>query len=193
MYEGNIEGTLAELDFGRMLFINKVPFLFVILQDVKKLDYDFEILYPSGIVACADAKCKIEATTFTENGIRNVLNEARKQLPNERPGIVFVKVPARWLEDPNFVPLSIQCARKFLGGVPRVVAVKYYCSPVVWANNVLIIRHAFKEVSNPITEFGNNLNWDIFQKGEFPPEWNGSPPWWQRFFCFPTGNPNDNK
>jgi hypothetical protein len=144
-------------------------------------------------VACADAKCKIEATTFTENGIRNVLNEARKQLPNERPGIVFVKVPARWLEDPNFVPLSIQCARRFLGGVPRVVAVKYYCSPVVWANNVLMIRHAFKEVSNPITEFGNNLNWDIFQKGEFPPEWNGSPPWWQRFFCFPTGNPNDNK
>jgi hypothetical protein len=144
-------------------------------------------------VACADAKCKIEATTFTENGIRNVLNEARKQLPNERPGIVFVKVPARWVEDPNFVPLSIQCARRFLGGVPRVVAVKYYCSPVVWANNVLMIRHAFKEVSNPITEFGNNLNWDIFQKGEFPPEWNGSPPWWQRFFCFPTGNPNDNK
>jgi hypothetical protein len=189
LYEGNVEGCLAELDFARMLYINRVLFRFVVPVGIKKSDYDFQIIYPNGVLACADTKCKIETTDFTENGIRNVLNEARKQLPNELPGVVFVKVPSRWLYNPLFAPLSVQCAKRFLGGVSRIVSVKYYSSLILWQDNTLMIRHAHKEVSNPNTDFGNNINWDIFQKGEFPPEWNGAPPHWQRVFYFPDGKP----
>lgn len=71
LYEGNIEGTLAELDLGRMLCINGVPFRFIVPKGRKKSDYDVEVLFPNGIIACADAKCKIEKTDFTENGIRS--------------------------------------------------------------------------------------------------------------------------
>jgi hypothetical protein len=189
LYEGNIEGTLAELDLGRMLYINRVPFRFIIPTGRKKSDYDTEILYSNGLIACADAKCKIETTNFTENGIRNVLKDAREQLPNDKPGIVFVKVPARWLGHKNFADVSIKCARRFLGGVPRIVSVKYYASPVVWHNNMLMIQHAFKEVSNPRTNFGNDVDWNIFKAGPLPSEWSGAPPWWQRIFYFPDGKP----
>jgi hypothetical protein len=186
LYEGNIEGTLAELDLGRMLYINAVPFRFIVPRGKLKSDYDTEIIYPSGLVACADAKCKIEGTEFTERKIRSVLNEAREQLPRHRPGIVFVKVPASWLNDPRFLEVAQTAAQRFLGGVKRIVSVKYYTSPIAWQNNYLMIQHAFKEYSNATTDFGNNMNWDIFKPGPLPFEWNGAPPWWQRIFRFPA-------
>jgi hypothetical protein len=95
MRDGDIEGTYAELDFGRMLYLNQVPVRFVVPQGTIGLDYDIEIEYPGGVVASADAKCKIEGTEFGENTIKNTLNKARKQLPDDMPGIVFVKVPPR--------------------------------------------------------------------------------------------------
>jgi hypothetical protein len=189
MRNGDIEGTYAELDFGRMLYLNQVPFRFVVPQQIRKRDYDIEILYPNGVIACADAKCKVETTEFTENGIRNVLKEAREQLPNDRPGIVFVKTPARWISDPLTVAAMLSRARRFLGGVRRIVSVKFYASPVVLRDNVMMHQHAYKEISNPRTDFGDGLNWDIFKKFDLPPEYNGMPPHWQRILFFPDGRP----
>lgn len=187
MRNGDIEGTYAELDFARMLYLNRVPFRFVVPQGIKKSDYDFEILYPNNVVACADAKCKIEATEYTENGLRNVLNEGRKQLPNDLPGIVFVKVPARWIADPAFLESSINVARRFLGGVRRIVSVKFYASPLTLRDGVMFHTHAYKEISNMKTDFGDNINWDIFKKHILPPERNGMPEHWQRILFFPDG------
>lgn len=189
MREGDIEGTLAEFDFGRMLYINSVPFRFVVSSGVKKQDYDIEILYPNEIIACADAKCKIETTEFSEGGLRNVMKDARDQLPNDRPGIVFIKVPPRWIENERVRAALIQRAKRFLGGVRRIVSVKYYSAPISFQNNMLRIDHAYKEVSNPKTDFGNDINWDIFKKADLPPEANGMPPHWQRIFYFPDGKP----
>lgn len=180
---GVVEGTFAELDFGRMLYINRVPFRFVIPQGVKRSDYDIEVLYSDGLVACADAKCKIESTEFTENGIRNVLNEARKQLPSDRPGIVFVKTPARWIVDEAFLSLAGNRARRFLGGAPCIVSVKFYASDMVFANNAVTHRHAFREYSNPKTRFGSDIDWNLFDAVpgiEIPKHW-------QRILFFPDG------
>jgi hypothetical protein len=189
MRDGNIEGTYAELDFGRMLYLNRVPFRFVVPQGVKKLDYDIEILYPNGMVVCADAKCKIETTKFSENGVRNVLADARKQLPKESPSIVFVKMPPRWIEQGVIVASTVQIARRFLGGVRRIVSVKFYSSPLVLKDGVMMHQHAYKEVSNPKTDFGDGINWNIFRKFQLPPEMNGMPAHWQRILFFPDGKP----
>jgi hypothetical protein len=35
MRDGDIEGTAAELDLGRMLFLNRVPFRYVVPQGIK--------------------------------------------------------------------------------------------------------------------------------------------------------------
>jgi hypothetical protein len=117
MRAGDIEGTYAELDFGRMLYLNKVPFRFVVPQGTTGRDYDIEIEYPNGTIASADAKCKIEGTDFSSNTIENTLKKARKQLPDSMPGIVFVKVPP-----------ALDSRRELLtGGSQRLAS-----SPVPW-------------------------------------------------------------
>jgi hypothetical protein len=189
MRNGDIEGTYAELDFGRMLYLNGIPFRFVVPQGVKRLDYDIEIMHPGGLLICADAKCKIEATDFSENGIRNALNDARKQLPKDIPSIVFVKVPPRWIEQESLIAATIQVSQRFLGGVKRIVSVKFYSSPLVWKDDVMMHQHAYKEVSNPKTDFGDGVNWDIFKKFDLPAEANGMPSHWQRILFFPDGKP----
>jgi len=189
MRDGDIEGTYAELDFGRMLILNQVPFRFVVPQGTTGTDYDVEIVYPSGIIACADAKCKIEGTEFSSNTMRNTLNKARKQLPDDRPGIVFIKVPPAWISDIGRVATMVNTAREFLRGTRRVVSVKFYSSPIALADGVLRHDHAYKEISNALTDFGNDQDWNIFRKFELPSEWNGMPPHWQRIIFFPDGKP----
>jgi hypothetical protein len=59
----------------------------------------------------------------------------------------------------------------------------------VLQDGVMMHQHAYKEVSNPKTEFGDGVNWDIFRKFQLPPEMNGMPPHWQRILFFPDGKP----
>jgi hypothetical protein len=182
MRNGDIEGTLAELNVARLLFLNKVPFRFVIPRGVKKRDYDFDILCPNGRVACADAKCKIDETSFSEGGIRETLRKARKQLPNDKPGIIFVKTPQHYLTDPEFHAKAIKIAERFLGGVSRIVSVKFYVEPIQYMNNVMRIDFAYHEVSNPRTEFGDHVDWNLFRKQEqlAPDEVDHIPPHYER-------------
>ena len=76
MREGNLEATYAELDFGRMLLASGVPFRFVVRSGIIGSDYDIEITLPDGLTVCADAKCKLESTTFSEETVRNTLKRA---------------------------------------------------------------------------------------------------------------------
>lgn len=192
MREGNIEGTLAELDMGKLLYINYVPFRFVIPSGNRKSDYDIEILYSNGIEACADAKCKIDTTEFSESGIRNVLKEARDQLPNNRPGIIFVKVPRRWLDNPDFDRVATQCAQRLLGGTDRIVSVKYYTFELTFDNSRLEVTHLTAEFSNERTKFGDNIDWQLFHPRN-PRSPLGMPKHWQRIFYFPDGIRKDGR
>src|SRR5271169_1591181 len=56
---GEIEGTYAELDLGRLLYAYKVQFSYVTTTGVKRADYDVEIKFPDVIIACTEAKCKV--------------------------------------------------------------------------------------------------------------------------------------
>jgi hypothetical protein len=187
MRNGDIEGTHAELDFGRMLYLHQIPFRYVVPSGLKGSDYDIDVIYPSGLAVCGDAKCKVEATEFSAKTIDHTLEKAQSQLPNDRPGIVFVKLPPRWMEIPNFADVCVAVARDFLRTTRRVVSVKYYTSPITFIDGMLKVQHAFKEVSNPITDFGHFQNWDIFRRNVLSPEWNGMPPWWQRIIFYPDG------
>jgi hypothetical protein len=66
MKHGDLEGTYAELDLGRMLHIAGHAFRFIKPKQMKREDYDVEIILPDGTILCADAKCKIETTDFSK-------------------------------------------------------------------------------------------------------------------------------
>lgn len=191
MRSGDLEGTMAELDLGRMLFLHQVKFRFVIPQGVKRLDYDVEIVYPDGTVACADAKCKIETTELTQNGLINAMKSARSQLPDNCPGIVFVKVPALWMKDKAFVETMRKAAYSFLRNTGRVVSVKFYVAPVSFEGEHMHVEHAYMEINNPDNRFSADKDWVLFPKIDVKPEWNGMPPWWQRILFFPDGKNRD--
>ena len=101
LFRGQIESTMAELDFGMFMRIQGTDFQYVTPSGVKGQDYDVEILYPGGQIACGDIKCKLDGSAFTRRGLFNTLKKTRCQLPADRPGIAFVKVPQEWVEGCN--------------------------------------------------------------------------------------------
>ncbi len=170
---GDIEATLAELDLGRFLFLHSVSFRFVVPISKKGSDYDVEITYPNGVIACADAKCKVEGD-FNSRTIENSLETARKQLPKDKPGIVFVKHPSRWAKE-NFADLR-ELTFKFFRRTERIVSVKYYVQPLERRGDSIVHQHGYVEFSNSKTRFGENVNWDLFPVGflqnlEVPNHW----------------------
>jgi hypothetical protein len=86
---GDIEGALAELNLGRMLFIHNIPIKYVVPITKKKHDYDMLVQLPNGMLACADAKCKIEGSEFSSKSLENTLKKGRKQFPDDKPAILF--------------------------------------------------------------------------------------------------------
>lgn len=178
-----IEATYAELDVARFLYIHDADFRFVEAKGTKRHDYDFEITYPGGLKVCADAKCKLESTEIRSETIKNTLNDTRrKQLPPDRPGIIFVKVPQRWLDVPTMGRALQDVGEEFLRGTGRVVSVKFYVSVLTLLDQRLLHVHRYKEISNPRNRFDSQKNWDIFKDYRVPESWNGMPPKWHRIF-----------
>jgi hypothetical protein len=186
MRGGDIEGTAAELDLGRMLYLNKVPFRYVVPQGVKGKDYDADILFSGGVVACADAKCALENSDLKAKAISNKLEKARRQLPADQPGIIFVKTPAHWMADTTFLSIVIEQTSAFFAKTERIVSVKYYVAPRTIEGGYVKQEHAYKEMSNPKTRFARR-DWTLFRPFNLPPEANGMPSHWQRILFFPDG------
>jgi hypothetical protein len=174
MKNGDIEGTYAELDFGRMLHMHGVEFRFVVRSGKKGSDYDIEIVSGEWQI-CADAKCKIQATEFNIKTIRNTLHDARTQFPADRPSAVFVKIPKHWMTDVERSNAMFDVASDFLRQTKRVVSVKFYVDHLIHDGGVITHIQAFKEIANPNNRFDPNRDWSLFtstsQGGPVPPTW----------------------
>jgi hypothetical protein len=181
-----IESTCAELDFGRSLYINDIDFRFVIPQQTKGKDYDVELFYPDGLAVPADAKCKFETTEINPQSILNSLEKARKQLPDDRPSIIFLKVPQSWVADVAMAVQMVDVGHKFMGNTDRIVSIKFYVSHLETGDNMLRHRFAFREITNEASRFHDGRNWDLFKENSVPQSWNGMPPKWQRILFFPN-------
>jgi hypothetical protein len=136
-----LEGFIAELEVGKLLLLNSVPFRFIVAQGKLGQDYDFEIDLPDGRIAFADAKCKLESNDFSKNSIRNTLNGTRKQLPAGNTGVIFVKIPQHWVEAAEIADglpmihtkqqdgaLAYEAVQEFLRNTSRVMSVILYSS-----------------------------------------------------------------
>jgi len=185
MRTGQIEATFAEFDFARFLHLHDIAFRFVETSRVKGADYDCAIQYEDGREACADAKCRLEETEMRPETIRNSLNKARtNNLPADKPGIVFVKVPQEWLEHVNVRAGIRDVVNGFLRNTERIVSVVVYAAHMqaVQNNTMMLMRHRFEECQNPKHRFDMSKSWTLFKDYKVPDEWGGMHPKWVRIF-----------
>jgi hypothetical protein len=190
MSAGKIESAFAELEIGRLMAIHNLDFSFVRPTGTRGESYDLEIRYPDGYPVCAETKCKLEETEITLQTVADTLNDARPQLPQNKPGIVFLKIPRHWIDDVTYASSLEEVVAKFLRGTGRVVSVKVYTSKIVYSPDELGEVLAYREFSSSNHRFPTerNRNWDLLPRSPAAPEsWNGLPPNWLRLFHFDGG------
>ncbi len=126
-----VEPSFAELEAGKILAIFKVPFRFVVPSGVAGSDYDIQIKMGHEYV-CADVKCRLETTAECEDTLFGVLNRAvTKQLPRDKPGAFFIRVPQSWNVDgrqDRHLEIFHRIANRLYGQTQRVVSVVFYFS-----------------------------------------------------------------
>ena len=121
--QGRVQSTYSELEVGGMLVRADVRFSYRDAVGRKGDDYDVEIEAPNGARVPCEAKCKFEGTDLSKGGIRNTLEDARQQLPRGQQGIVFLKIPQAWVQQPVIASTMKETLSEFLRGTSRVAAV----------------------------------------------------------------------
>ena len=167
------EAAYAELQTARMLYATGYRFRFVEPKSLKKGEnYDFEIRYPDGLIACLETKSRMEAETVNPDAVAGKLRKARTQLPENAPGIILFKIPQHWYTNPDIQGELRSVALDFLRSTTRVVSVKYYVSRVDLdtRRRTTTHRHAYDEITNLQTKFPVR-NWNIFHGNEHPTNW----------------------
>lgn len=120
---GRVESTFAELEAGVFLWRRAVPFRYINSSGTKGADYDAEIPLHKTIKVNCEMKSKTEGTDLGPGAVRNPLQTARKQLPPSEPGLVFLKVPEPWVQQPEVARILPTIIDAFLRGTSRVTAV----------------------------------------------------------------------
>jgi hypothetical protein len=144
----HIEAIVADLEVGKVLRILGVPFRFVKPCGTTGTDYDLELMLANGLRAFCDTKCKLESTDVSQETVLNSLVTARKQLPKDCPGIVFLKLPESWY-NPAARDLVEIAVDKFFRTTRRVIAVKIFF-------NIITMREEGVERSIRTKEFSNS-------------------------------------
>jgi hypothetical protein len=175
MFSGQIEPTVAELDFGMFLRRQGVAFSYVTPVGMKTQDYDVHIQYEDGSVACGDIKCKIEGSDYTKNSLLNSLNKAQRQVPSNQPGIVFVKVPQQWV-DPNTGKIGVgtdtsETLANFFRTAGRIVLVVFYAKLTFPGPEGTAICYTALERENRQSRYAQDRSWRLFEEVKEAPHW----------------------
>lgn len=185
MRTAEVEAAFAEFDFGRFLYLHDIAFKFVTTRGVKGADYDCAIEYADGREACADAKCRLEGTEIRAETVRNSLTKARtNNLPVDKPGIIFLKVPQPWFDQEDVRKGVYSVIKDFLRNTGRIVSVVVYATHVIElaADRMMLLRHRFNEFLNSTHRFDRTKNWALFKDYKVPEDWGGAHPKWVRVF-----------
>ncbi len=173
LYSGKVPDAFAELEVGKILTVFGKSFRVIDPRGQLGSDYDLEIDF-NGTTVCADTKCKLETTEMSERSIENSLDQGRKQLPKDRPSILFVCLPQRWHDasGQEFGKLLQRVALRFLRNTQRVVSVKFHASLIVEANGNVFPQTSLLEVPNVSHRFEKGLEDNLyFDQSELPSSW----------------------
>lgn len=169
--DGDLEPGFAELEVGRILYVNGRTFEFVSPKGKKGEDYDLELLFED-VTACGETKCKLESTAISESTLLDTLNRGRKQLPPDRPGIIFVKVPSAWHKtDDEYTTFLQETTSKFWRDTKRIVSVKLHTSLLVQTSAAYVPTMLLLEVNNADNRFYPGRDWRMFRETKTPDGW----------------------
>ena len=95
--QGNLTSRFAELDAGAHLYRRDIIFKYIKPQGKIGCDYDLEITMQQ-VIKC-EVKHKIDTTELSIKTISRALSRAKKQVPENEPAILFIKIPQEWLSN----------------------------------------------------------------------------------------------
>ncbi|GEM_PF-5148912 len=115
----SLEGAMFELFVAKLLYKNGVGLNFVEPSGMRGHDYDI-LLEWEGSMVCVEVKSKDEDTSYSANSLSNTLNEARRQLPDNQAGLVFVRAQPKWIQDTDFASEVERVLNDFYRSTGRV-------------------------------------------------------------------------
>jgi len=121
--DGDVEAGVAEFTVGRFLALCGVDFSFRERTGQKGVAYDVSMRLGEGSDIPGEAKCKVEGTEYSAGTLANSLSEARRQLPPNGSGIVFLKLLEEWFLGDDTVEALETALAGFLRNTRRVAAV----------------------------------------------------------------------
>jgi hypothetical protein len=149
----SLEVAVSDLEAARLLALNGHSFRFVPERGVKGADYDIE-LSRELTTLCCESKCKLEATVLSEATIFNSLRNAADQLPNDAPGVVFVKLPESWVRSSTIAASAPAALRGFFSRSGRTVEVVLHWEEWEATNSGGVVRLAkYREEVNKSSRF----------------------------------------
>jgi hypothetical protein len=189
MRTAEAEAGFAELQVGRILYINGVDFRFVTPLGQTGADYDLEIRVP-GHTICGETKCKISTTRLNVESLAKDLRKAARQLPEDKPGIIFLKFPQEWFESGDQAAAerqTVEAASMALRATARVVSVILYTEPLAHDGTTAMQGNLFKEVPNLAHKFERSPHFRLLRYVPTGAHWDKMPLKWIRLNDLPFG------
>lgn len=153
-----IESTFAELQVGAMLKQTELAFAYVDPAMRQGPTYDIEI-FRLNTTGCVEIKCKRDRGNYGKGTVRKALVGARRQLPPDGDGIVFIKMPQHWMHGSGGDPRRqadvkmpaevIRETHKELQKTTRIKRVIYYVFNLAYAAEYGAgVTHYVVEIAN---------------------------------------------
>ena len=158
----DIESYVAEFQAATFLHAAGVGFGFRLPVVGLGGDYDLDIHLDDGTLAAGNTKCKVEATDLSEKTIWNALEDARKKLPTDRAGFVFMSIPENWSTNPEFKKAVDDGIDRVMRQTKRITMVFLWWEE--WNTNGALRVFKGLEVHNGRARFGPAQVTDLLRK-----------------------------
>lgn len=121
--DSSLEVAISDLEAARLLALSEQRFKFIEEQNRKGFDYDIEVTLDDETPLCCESKCKLESTELSKETILNSLRKAARQVPDDKPGAIFIKFPESWIRSPNITTILSDALHGLFERSGRIVEV----------------------------------------------------------------------
>ncbi len=95
-------------------------------EEIGVLGDDFDLtVEKNGMYIAAEVTSKSESSSLTESSLKNTLSNKRKQLPADRPSILFIILPQHWTASAATESILLQATNMFFSKSRRINCVQF--------------------------------------------------------------------